>query len=54
MKTVRRLFRRLTSWSTAARDEERLRAEFEAHIAMQRRKTFEAAFRRSKHAGRQC
>jgi putative ABC transport system permease protein len=35
MKTLRRLFRRLTSWSTAARDEERLRAEFDAHIAMQ-------------------
>src|SRR5262245_37484218 len=35
MKTLRRLFRRLTSWSTSARDEERLRAEFEDHIAMQ-------------------
>ena len=35
MKTLRRLFRRMTSWSTAARDEERLRAEFEEHIVMQ-------------------
>ena len=35
MKTLRRLFRRLTSWATSARDEELLRAEFEEHIAMQ-------------------
>jgi predicted permease len=35
MKTLRRLFRRLASWATSARDEERLRAEFEEHIAMQ-------------------
>ena len=35
MKRLRRLFRRLTSWSTFARDEELLRAEFEDHIAMQ-------------------
>ncbi len=35
MKTLRRLFRRLTSWSTSTRDEELLRAEFEEHIAMQ-------------------
>src|SRR6187399_3018293 len=35
MKTLRRLFRRLMSWSTSTRDEERLRAEFEEHIAMQ-------------------
>jgi predicted permease len=35
VKTLRRLFRRLTSWSTSARNEERLRAEFEEHIAMQ-------------------
>jgi len=35
MKAVRRLFRRLTSWVTSARNEERLRAEFEEHIAMQ-------------------
>ncbi len=35
MKTLRRLFRRLTSWATSARDEEILRAEIEEHIAMQ-------------------
>jgi predicted permease len=35
MKAVRRLFRRLTSWVTSARNEERLRTEFEEHIAMQ-------------------
>jgi predicted permease len=35
MRTLRRLFQRLISWATAARDEERLRAEFEEHIAMQ-------------------
>lgn len=35
MKTLRRLFRRLTSWSVSARDEARLRAEFEEHIVMQ-------------------
>ena len=35
MKTLRRLFQRLTSWATSARDEEILRAEIEEHIAMQ-------------------
>ncbi len=35
MKTLRRLFHRLTSWATSAKDEELLRAEFEEHIAMQ-------------------
>jgi putative ABC transport system permease protein len=35
MKAARRLFHRLTSWVTSARDEELLRAEFEEHIAMQ-------------------
>ena len=35
MKTLRRFFRRLTSWSASARNEERLRAEFEEHIVMQ-------------------
>ena len=35
MKTLRRLFRRLISLATSARDEELLRAEFEEHIAMQ-------------------
>src|SRR5262245_15329953 len=35
MRTLRRLFRRLTSWATFARDEERLRAEIDEHIALQ-------------------
>ena len=35
MKILRRFFRRLTSWSTSTWDEERLRAEFQEHIAMQ-------------------
>ena len=35
MKTLRRLFRRLTSWTTTARDEEFLQAEIDDHIAMQ-------------------
>jgi len=35
MKALRRIFRRLTSWATSAKDETLLRAEIEAHIAMQ-------------------
>ena len=35
MKTLRRLFWRLTSWATSAQDEELLRGEIEQHIAMQ-------------------
>jgi len=35
MKTLRRLFRRLTSWATSAQDEEFLRAEIDDHLAMQ-------------------
>jgi predicted permease len=35
MKGLRRFFRRLTSWATRRRDEERLRAEIEEHLAMQ-------------------
>jgi putative ABC transport system permease protein len=35
MKTLRRLFHRLTSWATSARDEEILRVEIDEHIAMQ-------------------
>jgi hypothetical protein len=35
MKASRRLFRRLTSWTTSARDEEILRAEIDQHIALQ-------------------
>jgi predicted permease len=35
MRTLRRLFRRLTWWATTRREEERLRAEVEAHISLQ-------------------
>jgi putative ABC transport system permease protein len=35
MTTLRRFVRRLTSWATAARDEDRLRSEIDEHIAMQ-------------------
>jgi predicted permease len=35
MRTLTRFFKRLTSWATTRRDEERLRHEIEEHIAMQ-------------------
>jgi len=35
MKALRRFVKRLSSWATARKDEERLRAEIEAHIALQ-------------------
>jgi predicted permease len=35
MRTLRRFFRRLSSWATSRHDEERLRAEIEEHLAMQ-------------------
>jgi predicted permease len=35
MKTLRQLIKRLTWWATAGRDEQRLRAEIEEHIALQ-------------------
>src|SRR5215472_10491803 len=35
MRSFRRFFRRLISWATAQRDEERLRAEIEEHLALQ-------------------
>jgi predicted permease len=35
MRTLRRYCKRLSSWATARRDEERLRVEIEAHIAFQ-------------------
>ena len=35
MKTLRRFFKRLSSWATAGKDEERMRAEIEEHIALQ-------------------
>ena len=35
MKPLRRFFRRLLSWATTQRDEERLRAEIQEHLALQ-------------------
>lgn len=35
MRTLKRFLGRLTSWATARRDEERLRAEIEEHLALQ-------------------
>jgi predicted permease len=35
MRTLRRFFKRLGSWVTTRKDEERLRAEIEAHITLQ-------------------
>ena len=35
MRTLRRFFKRLTSWARKERDEERLQAEIEEHLAMQ-------------------
>ena len=35
MKKLRRFAKRLTSWVRAERDEERLRAEIEEHLALQ-------------------
>jgi predicted permease len=35
MRTLMRFFRRLRSWATTQRDEERLRAEIEHHLALQ-------------------
>jgi predicted permease len=35
MRTLRRFFKRLTSWARAERDEERLQAEIEEHLLMQ-------------------
>jgi hypothetical protein len=35
MRTLRRFFKRLSSWTTARTNEERMRAEIEAHIALQ-------------------
>jgi hypothetical protein len=34
MRTLRRFFRRLFSWRTVGRDEARLRAEIEEHLAL--------------------
>jgi len=35
MRTVRRFVKRLVSWTTTERDEERLRAEIQEHIALE-------------------
>src|SRR4051812_5381342 len=35
MRTLRRLLKRLSSWATTRRDEERLRAEIEEHLSLQ-------------------
>jgi len=35
MKPLRRFFRRLLSWATTQRDEERLHAEIREHLALQ-------------------
>ena len=35
MRALRRFFKRLSSWASRRKDEERLRAEIEAHIALQ-------------------
>ena len=35
MKALKRLFRRLTSWATSAKDEEFLESEVEEHLALQ-------------------
>lgn len=35
MRLLRRFFRRLFSWATARRDEQRLKAEIEEHLALQ-------------------
>jgi hypothetical protein len=35
MRTLRRFFKRLTSWARTGQDEERLQAEIEEHLLMQ-------------------
>ncbi len=42
MRTLRRFFRRLTSWATTQRDEERLQAEIAEHLAMQTAENIQA------------
>jgi predicted permease len=42
MKTLRRFLKRLTSWNRTKRDEERLRAEIEEHLAMQTAENLQA------------
>jgi predicted permease len=42
MRTLRRFFKRLSSWATTRHDEERLQAEIEEHLAMQTAENVEA------------
>jgi predicted permease len=42
MRTLRRFFKRLSSWATTQHDEERLRAEIEEHLAMQTAENIQA------------
>src|SRR5271168_2299504 len=42
MKTLRRFFKRLTSWATTQQDEERLQAEIAEHLAMQTAENIQA------------
>src|ERR1700722_15318892 len=42
MRTLKRFFKRLSSWATARRDEERLRTEIEEHLAMQTAENIQA------------
>src|SRR5260370_8411572 len=42
MRALRRFFRRLFSWAGAQRDEERLRAEIEEHLALQTAENLQA------------
>jgi hypothetical protein len=35
MRSLKRFFKRLSSWATTQQDEERLRAEIEDHLALQ-------------------
>jgi predicted permease len=42
MRTLRRFFKRLTSWATTQQDEERLQAEIAEHLAMQTAENIQA------------
>src|SRR5207249_11600010 len=42
MRTLRRFFRRLSSWASTQQDEERLQAEIEEHLAMQTSENLQA------------
>lgn len=47
MRALRRWLRRLTSWATTGRDEERLRAEIEEHLALATAANLRAGFSRA-------